>query len=312
MNHDADGALRCVDLHGHPIHFRTLGEGPPLLLIHGITASSECWSDVLGPLAERHTVIAPDLLGHGGSDKTTGDFSLGALASMVRDLLLVLGHERATIVGHSLGGGVAMQFSYQFPERIERLVLVSSGGLGREVHPLLRAATLPGADWVMPALAWTGALTAGATATRLLQRAGLHPNSDLTGVATGIATLADPDTCRAFLHTARSIMDPGGQRVDATDRLYLAAGVPVLIMWGARDPMIPVAHAYRAHELMTHSRLEVFEDAGHFPFDDDPLRFVRVLQDFVATTEPAHAHDVVASAMLGDAHVRAARGEIAA
>ena len=106
-------------------------------------------------------------------------------------------------------------------------------------------------------------------------------------MADGLATLADPDTCRAFLHTARSILDPGGQRVDATDRLYLAAGVPVLILWGARDPMIPVEHGRRAHELMPHSRLEVFDDAGHFPFRDEPLRFVRVLQDFIATTEPA-------------------------
>ena len=294
------GATRRIDLHGHPITLRVAGQGPPLVLIHGITSSSACWSDVIEPLAEHHTVIAPDLLGHGESDKAGGDYSLGALANMIRDLLLVLGHERATIAGHSLGGGVAMQFSYQFPERVERLVLISSGGLGREVHPLLRAATLPGADWVMPALARTGALTAGAAAARVLERAGLRPSSDLTGMADGLATLADADTCRAFLHTARSILDPGGQRVDATDRLYLAAGVPVLILWGARDPMIPVEHGRRAHELMAHSRLEVFDDAGHFPFRDEPLRFVRVLQDFVATTEPGQAHEIVASAQLGE------------
>lgn len=269
-----------------------------MLFIHGITASSECWSDVLEGLAQKHTVIAPDLIGHGASDKSPADFSLGALASMVRDLLLALGHERATIVGHSLGGGVAMQFSYQFPERVERLVLVSSGGLGREVHLMLRAATLPGADWLMPALARTGALGLGSSAGRLLTRAGLRPSSDLLGMADGIASLQDPETCRAFLHTARSIMDVGGQRVDATDRLYLAAGVPALIVWGRRDPMIPVAHGHRAHELMPHSRLEVFEDAGHFPFRDEPLRFVRVLEDFMAQTEPASEQDAIASQPL--------------
>lgn len=292
--------VQRLDLHGHPISVRVQGEGPPLVLIHGITSSSACWGEVVEPLAERHTVIAPDLLGHGESDKAGGDLSLGALANMVRDMLLILGYDRATIVGHSLGGGVAMQFAYQYPERVERLALVSSGGLGREVHPLLRAATLPGADWVMPALAKTGVLTAGATAARVLERVGLRPSADLTGMADGLATLADPDTCRAFLHTARSILDPGGQRVDATDRLYLAAGVPVLILWGARDPMIPVAHGRRAHELMSHSRLEVFDDAGHFPFRDEPLRFVRVLQDFMATTEPGTASEIAISAMLGE------------
>jgi pimeloyl-ACP methyl ester carboxylesterase len=291
---------RRVELHGHPVSFRQLGEGPPLLLIHGITSSSACWDGVLEHLAERHTVIAPDLLGHGESDKAVGDFSLGALANMLRDLLLMLGHERATVVGNSLGGGVAMQFSYQYPERVERLALVSSGGLGREVHALLRAATLPGADWVMPALARTGALTVGAGAARLLERIGLRPSADLIGMADGLATLEDPDTCRAFLHTARSILDVGGQRVDATDRLYLAAGVPVLILWGRRDPMIPAAHGERAHELMPHSRLEVFEDAGHFPFADEPLRFVRVLVDFIATTEPARADQILVSAPLGE------------
>ncbi len=281
------GTVRSLDLHGHPVTYRVLGEGPPLLLLHGITASSECWSDVLDGLAERHTVIAPDLLGHGSSDKPAGDYSLGAFASMVRDLLVALGHERATVVGHSLGGGIAMQFSYQFPERVERLVLVSSGGLGREVHPILRAATLPGADWVMPTLAKTGALGLGAAAGRLFARVGLHPSTDLQGMADGVASLQDDAACRAFLHTARSIIDVGGQRVDATDRLYLTDGVPTLIVWGERDRLIPVAHGRRAHTLMPHSRLEVFQDAGHFPFRDEPVRFVGLLNEFMAQTEPA-------------------------
>jgi pimeloyl-ACP methyl ester carboxylesterase len=279
--------VRVVDLHGHPVTYRMLGSGPPLVLLHGITSSSATWDPVLAGLAEHHTVIAPDLLGHGASAKPRGDYSLGAFASDVRDLLLALGHERATIVGHSLGGGVAMQFSYQFPERTERLVLVSSGGLGREVHPVLRAAALPGADWVLPALARTGALGAGAAAGRLLTRIGLDPGADARGIADGVATLEDADTCRAFLHTARSIIDLQGQRVNASDKLYLAAGLPVLIVWGARDALIPVAHAHAAHELLPHARLEVFERAGHFPFRDEPARFVRVLDEFLAETEPA-------------------------
>ena len=283
----AADVLQTIELHGHPVSYRQQGSGPPLLLLHGITASSDCWIEVMPALAERHTVIAPDLMGHGASAKPMGDYSLGAFASTIRDLLLALGHERATVVGHSLGGGVAMQFSYQFPERVERLVLVSSGGLGREVHIMLRAATLPGADFVMPALARTGALGAGAAVGRFLERIGLHPSPDFQGVADGWATLGDEEACRAFLHTARSIIDLGGQRVNASDKLYLAADVPVLIIWGERDPLIPVAHAHSAHELMPHSRLEVFERGGHFPFRDEPLRFAGLINDFVATTEPA-------------------------
>jgi pimeloyl-ACP methyl ester carboxylesterase len=276
-----------LDLHGHPVTYRMLGDGPPLLLLHGITSSSETWEDVLPGLAERHTVIAPDLIGHGASAKPRADYSLGSFASAMRDLLVALGHERATVVGHSLGGGIAMQFSYQFPERVERLVLVSSGGLGREVHLMLRAAALPGADWVLPVFARTRLLSAGAAASRLAGRAGLHATADTQGIADGWATLEDPDTCRAFLHTARSIIDLGGQRVDASDKLYLAADLPVQIVWGARDPLIPVAHAHHAHALLPHSRLEIFERAGHFPFRDEPERFVRVLNAFMAETEPA-------------------------
>ena len=144
MTSAADSELREIVLHGHRVFFRSAGSGPVLVLVHGITSTSATWANVLPYLAERFTVIAPDLLGHGESAKPRGDYSLGAYASGIRDLLLALGHERATFVGHSLGGGVAMQLAYQFPEHCERLVLVSSGGLGREINALLRAASLPG------------------------------------------------------------------------------------------------------------------------------------------------------------------------
>src|SRR5215212_6350139 len=141
---------RSIQLHGHPVTYRLAGEGPPLLLLHGITSSSQTWEAVLPLLAEHHTVIAPDLLGHGSSAKPRGDYSLGAYASGVRDLIAALGYDHATVVGHSLGGGIAMQMAYQFPQRVDRLVLVNSGGLGSEVNLLLRAATLPGAEIVLP------------------------------------------------------------------------------------------------------------------------------------------------------------------
>jgi pimeloyl-ACP methyl ester carboxylesterase len=216
-----------------------------------------------------------------------GDYSLGAYACGVRDLMVSLGHERATFVGHSLGGGVVMQLAYQFPERCERLVLVDSGGLGREVNFLLRAATLPLSEVVLPVLASTRLLDAGRGAGRLLGRLGLHVGTDMAELAKGHASLADAESRAAFVHTLRTIVDPGGQRVNASDRLYLAQNVPFMIVWGERDPIIPVRHGRAAHELVPTSRLEVFENAGHFPHVDDPQRFLDVLLDFIDSTEPA-------------------------
>jgi pimeloyl-ACP methyl ester carboxylesterase len=238
-------------------------------------------------LAESHTVIAPDLLGHGDSAKPRGDYSLGAHASGIRDLLVGLDIERATIVGHSLGGGIAMQFSYQFPERCERLVLVSSGGLGSDVHPLLRAATLPGSEIVLPLLAHPRVLEAASVIPRLLGKLGLRTRPDLTEMARGYQSLSNVEARSAFIHTLRGVIDPTGQRINASDRLYLASKMPSLIVWGTRDKIIPIEHAQPAHKGMPGSRLEIFEEAGHFPHLDDPVRFARTLEDFFAETDPA-------------------------
>jgi pimeloyl-ACP methyl ester carboxylesterase len=283
MNFD----LRETTLHGHRVAYRLIGSGPPIVLIHGITSSSATWEPVARALAESHTVLAPDLLGHGASAKPRGDYSMGAFASGIRDLVVSLELGPATIVGHSLGGGVAMQFSYQFPERSQRLALVGSGGLGSQVHLLLRAATLPGSELVIPLLASTRLLSAGAALGGVLDRVGLRPRNDITEMARGHASLADPETRAAFVQTLRASVDPTGQRVRATDRLYLATQMPLLIIWGARDRIIPVAHGHAAHELVPGSRLEVFDQAGHFVYLDEPTRFVSALQDWISTTEPA-------------------------
>jgi pimeloyl-ACP methyl ester carboxylesterase len=278
-----------ITLHGHQISYRVGGrKGAPLLvLVHGITNSSKSWESVLPLLAQDYRIIAPDLLGHGESDKPRGDYSLGAAASLLRDLMLALGHERATIVGHSLGGGIAMQMAYQFPERVERLVLVASGGLGREVSPLLRAATLPGSEYVLPLLVSEPLVRAGDAIGRVLGKIGLRIGNDVTEMAAGLASLQDIEARKAFVHTTRSVIDVGGQLVDARNRLYLAEAMPTLIVWGERDPIIPAAHGVRAHALIPGSRLELFDGAGHFPHHDEPVAFAGVLQDFIDQTQPA-------------------------
>ncbi len=276
-----------IRLHGHRLSYRTGGDGPLLVLIHGITNSSASWEPVL-PLLERDfTIVAPDLLGHGDSAKPRGDYSLGAYSWLLRDLMLALGHERATVSGHSLGGGIAMQMAYQFPERVERLVLVASGGLGREVTPVLRAVALPGAEYVLPLLASDPLVSAGATVGRWIGRIGLRAGTDIANMATGLASLHDVDARRAFVHTARGVIDVRGQRVDATDKLYLAEAIPTLILWGDRDPIIPVRHGIHAHELIPASRLHIFEGAGHYAHHDDPVGFAATLSDFCATTQPS-------------------------
>ena len=231
-------------------------------------------------------MIIPDLLGHGESAKPRGDYSLGAYASGVRDLLIALDIERATVVGHSLGGGVAMQFAYQFPERIERLGLVSSGGLGQEVSMLLRSATLPGAEYVLPLLCAEPFRNAGASAARFLGRVGLRPGPPGGDGARLRLARRPRDPPGLHPHCAR---DHGHRRAarSARDRLYLAAEVPTLLIWGMRDRMIPSDHGRTAHESMPGSRFLLYEKAGHFPHRDEPLRFAADLLGFVHTTAPA-------------------------
>jgi pimeloyl-ACP methyl ester carboxylesterase len=295
---------RRISLHGNRIAYREAGHGPVLLLVHGITSDSSIWERVMPGLARHFTVIAPDLAGHGESDKPKGDYSLGAHASTLRDLLAALGHKRATIVGHSLGGGIAMQFAYQFPETCERMVLVDSGGLGREVSFLLRAATLPGSELVLPLLAASRLLDAGAKAGGLLNRLGLRLGTDLEQIARGHSTLADAASRAAFVHTLRSVVEFGGQRVNATNRLYLAEQFPFLLIWGQRDSIIPVSHGRAAHEQLPGSQLRVLSRSGHFPQLDEPEAFLEALIDFLDSTDPAPADVAVwrerlaASAML--------------
>jgi pimeloyl-ACP methyl ester carboxylesterase len=265
-------------------------DAPTLLLVHGIAGNGSTWDAVLPPLAREHDVIALDLPGHGASDPPLGDYSTGAYACVLRDLLEVLEVDGATIVGHSLGGGVTMQFAYQFPELMQRMVLVNSGGLGREVSAIVRAAALPGSELVIPLLASSPVRLAGRVTGRALRAVGRGPTVDQLEAGASLAGLSDAETRRAFIGTVRSLMDVRGQRVSATNRLYLADAIPTQIVWGANDTIIPVAHGREAAEAMPGSRLDVFEDSGHFPHVDAPDRFAALLADFVATA-PASTFD---------------------
>ena len=273
---------RMVMLNGYEFRYLDSGEGPAVLFIHGLTGSSRNWAHLVDMLNTDHRILVPDLHGHGASAKPMGDYSLSAHAATLRDLLDRLGIDRVTLVGHSLGGGIAMQFCYLFPERVERLVLVASGGFGRSVSPLLRSATLPGAEWVLPLIASSWVRARAEAVGRSLAKLGWRPSPDVTEAWRGFTSLADADTRRAFLATTRSVIDPGGQTVTAHDHLPMVVEIPTLVVWGTRDRMIPTWHATTAHQAIPGSRVELFEGAGHYPQLDQPERFAEVLSDFMS------------------------------
>ncbi|MFJ5214477.1 alpha/beta fold hydrolase [Streptomyces sp. NPDC088354] len=287
---DGAGNIPLVhrDIHGYRRAFRVGGSGPPLLLIHGLGDTSETWSHILHRLGRHHTVIAPDLLGHGESERPRADYAVAAYACGMRDLLGVLEVDRVSVVGHSLGAGVAMQFAYQFPERCERLVIVGGGGLGPEVHPLLRLAAGPGSEVALPLATSPPVRRALRLVAPVLRRTGGLGlgRHDFDYVLERCLALDSGEARQAFLRTLRAGVDLRGQVITMMDRSYLTAGLPTLIVWGKHDRVIPVRHAVKAHAAMPGSRLELFDDAGHFPHHDEPERFVSVLEDFLATTSP--------------------------
>jgi pimeloyl-ACP methyl ester carboxylesterase len=276
-------SAHTAKLHGHELSYVDRGAGPAVLFIHGLLGTNRNWSHLVTCLETSNRVLVPDLFGHGASDKPMGDYSLGSHAATLRDLLDRLDIATVTLVGHSLGGGIALQFCYLFPERVDRLVLVSSGGLGRSVSPLLRAATLPGAELVIPVIA------SGWVRTRLeglgsqLGRLGWRPAADVREAWRGFTSLSDADSRRAFLATTRAVIDPGGQTVTAHDHLPMKTDIRTLVVWGTRDRMIPAWHATTAHNAIPSSRVELFEGAGHFPHLEEPERFATLLGDFMAS-----------------------------
>ena len=282
------GEVQFVVVHGYRRAFRIQGSGPALLLLHGLACDSSTWVPVMPELAEHFTVIAPDLLGHGESDKPDADYSLGGYANGMRDLLTILGIDKVTVVGHSFGGGVAMQFAYQFPERTERVVLVSTGGLGKDVTPLIRLLTVPGSGLAIRAATWRPWRPLVSAGMVGLSRLPITATRDLDEVARIYESLADGPTRTAVKRVTSHVLDWRGQFVTMTDRGYLARLMPVMVVWGRDDVVIPARHAECAPTPV--QDVHVLEDAGHFPHKDHPELFVQLLLEFVADHEPATYH----------------------
>lgn len=285
-----DHEVQYLTIHGHKRAFVKTGSGPALLLLHGLGCDHTTWLPVISSLARRYTVIAPDLLGHGRSDKPRADYSVGGYANGMRDLLTVLGIGKATVVGHSFGGGVAMQFAYQYPERTERLVLVAPGGIGRDVTPAIRAMSLPGFQLAMGLATMPGLLQATKLGLRSLAATRLSPVRDLDEVADIVQHLSDRKARSAITHVVRAVVDWRGQVVTMADRAYLTHAMPMAVIWGTDDRVIPAKHADLARQIAPEATVEVIRNAGHFPHKDHPQRFVKILNDFIRSTEPATYH----------------------
>ncbi|GGB37189.1 putative hydrolase [Flexivirga endophytica] len=283
----ASPKIRFVDVHGHRRAFVTAGQGPALLLLHGVACDHTTWDRVIRPLARDHTVIAPDLLGHGRSAKPHADYSLGGYANGMRDLLSLLQIERATVVGHSFGGGVAMQFAYQFPELTERLVLIAPGGIGPEVSPIIRMATMPGFQELMSLLTLPGIRHVNRTGLQLAHAARLPGTRDVDEIAAIYDSLRHPEARAAVQQLLRGVVDRRGQFVTMADRAYLTASLPLAVIWGAQDPIIPSSQARTVQELAPAARVEIVDDSGHFPHRDHPREVLRIIRDFLASTQPA-------------------------
>jgi pimeloyl-ACP methyl ester carboxylesterase len=282
------GEMKFLELHGDHVAYRDVGKGDEaLLLIHGMAGSSETWRAVIPQLSRKYRVVAPDLLGHGQSAKPRGDYSLGAFAVWLRDLLDELGISRATVIGQSLGGGVAMQFVYQHPDYCQRLVLISSGGLGPDVGWTLRVLSAPGAELILPAIAPRPVLTVGNKVRSWISATGIQSPRGAE-IWRAYSSLSDAETRQAFLRTLRSVVDPRGQAVSALNRLHLTAELPTMVIWGDQDRIIPVEHGYALHEARPGSRLEVLEGVGHFPHVERPSEVVDLIDDFINSTgQPA-------------------------
>ena len=279
--------VQRIVVHGHERAFVKVGQGPVLLLLHGLGCDHTTWDPIIDALAEHHTVIAPDLLGHGVSAKPRADYSIGGYANGMRDLLTVLGIETVSVVGHSLGGGVAMQFAYQFPERTERMILLAPGGIGPDVTPAIRAVTLPFFRQWMGLLTLPGIRHVGVLGLRGLAATGIPATRDLGEVAAIYDSFRDPATRAAISHVVRSVIDWKGQIVTMADRAYLTTAMPMCVIWGTEDHVIPASHAEIARAIAPGAEVELVARAGHFPHRDHPDHVVRLISDFVETTQPA-------------------------
>ena len=270
-----------VEVGGLPIRYLSAGEGPPLVLLHGAGDNALDWRWVLPALARTHHVYAPDLPGSDDSAKPAADYSPAFFERFVSGFIDALGIGRATFVGSSLGGLIALRLALSDPARIDALVLADSAGLGRTINPLFTSVNVPGLGeaaiplWRTPAGAYQ---RAWARAMLLFARPGRVPRGWLTEQC---RLAQSPGYLEAHLTALRTQVRPCGQREVLVDRLPLLK-MPTLIVWGARDRVFPKSQARDEVARLQEGSLELIPDCGHLPHIECPEPFVAAVERFSA------------------------------
>lgn len=278
-----------VTVDGIRTHYITAGEGRPVVLVQGLgTSVAASWHHILGPLAQHLRVVALDLPGNGDSDRPDVDYSANFAARFLARFLDAIGLERASFLGASAGGLLSLLVALREPERVERLVLLNSAGLGREVGLPLRLLTLPVLGEVLAAPPrWLLRLTLGR-----IYAAGRSLSQELVEEFYRVRQL--PGSRRAVLRALRGALTFQGLREDhiLLSRLPQLRK-PTLILWGDRDPLLPVSQAYAAARLIPDCRLHVFPECGHDPASEVPQDVICLVREFLCHTGPTLAPSAI-------------------
>lgn len=254
--------LRSTPVFGQKICYYDVGAGPALVLLHGIGGDADDWAFCLDALSKSHRVVALDLLGFGRSDKPHIDYSIAGFVEVLQQFLQTLGMERTSLLGGSLGGWIAATFALQFPQMVDKLVLVDAAGLWEDTVELpvdLRVSTRQHMREVFDFL--------------------FHDRSLATDDLVDLAYRQHLERGDGYtIHNLLQNLQDGRERLDES---IAALKGPTLIVWGEQDAMVPVAAAHNFHTLIPGSQLEIISECGHLPALEKPAELVWLVLNFL-------------------------------
>jgi pimeloyl-ACP methyl ester carboxylesterase len=270
--------LRSTVVHGSRVNYVEMGEGPPVVLIHGLAGCWQNWLENIPHLARRHRVVALDLAGFGESELPQEEISIPGYGRFVDAFMGEIGVERAALVANSMGGFIAAETAISHPSRVEKLVLVSAAGLARVGNRRLAA------------LERAARLFHPATAAVLARREYLVRRPKLRRrILYGIVRYPERIEPELVYEVASGAGKPGFLDAlaaigdyDFRDRLP-SVSVPTLIVWGRNDWVVPVSGAYEYEQLIPDARRVIFEETGHVPMLERPARFNALVEEFLTT-----------------------------
>jgi 4,5:9,10-diseco-3-hydroxy-5,9,17-trioxoandrosta-1(10),2-diene-4-oate hydrolase len=250
--------------------------GKTVILLHGGGGYLELWQHNIFELAKHHRVYAFDMVGAGRSDKPAAAYTFEFMAQFTRAFMKALDISQASLIGTSAGGGVALTVARDFPELVERLILVGSAGLGKEISFLLRLTTLPGFGRLLRSPSKAG--------VAMLYKQAVYDSKLITAemVEEFYQMAMLPGAAKATLNVGCSNFNLWGQFYQSLVASLQTITTPTLIIWGRQDPMVPVSHAQKAAKLMPKAQLEIFEACGHWSPIEQPQKFNQRVLEFLS------------------------------